>query len=385
MFHKNTNKMNILFIITGLSTGGAEMMLLKLLERLPKELFKAHVISLTTLGEIAPRITTQGIPVEAMEFRFGLSLPCDFIRLTKRIRYINPDIVHTWLYHADAVGGLAARFAGVKKIAWCLHNGKMDKSFPFFSRRVGLPLCAFLSKFIPNKIVSCSQNAMRVHTEIGYPSEKMELIPNGFDLAQYKPDPTAKEKLRAELEVDAQTPLVGIIGRFHPMKNHVGFLEAVSLLSRNVSDVHFVLVGAGLDENNTILMETAKQYGIREKVHFLGLRKDIPYIMSGLDIFVSSSSSGEAFPIVLGEAMASGVPCVVTDVGDSAYIVGDTGEVAAPEDMPGLASAMERQLRLSPMERAALGARARERIKSNFEITEVALRYESFYKDLLQR
>ena len=377
-------KKRILFVITGISTGGAEMMLLKLLERLSKERFEAHVISLTTLGELAPGIAAHGIPVEAAGFRFGLSTPFDFIRLVGRIRSIKPDIVHTWLYHADVVGGLAARLSGVKKIAWCLRNGDMDKSFSFFSRKIGLPLCAFVSKFVPDKIVSCSRNAMRFHSGIGYPMKKMMLIPNGFDLTQYKPDSSAKAKLRAELGIGVQTPLVGVIGRFHPMKNHAGFLEAASILSRRIPDVHFVLAGAGVDENNAILVETSKRNVISDKTHFLGLRKDVPYIMSGLNIVVSFSSSGEAFPNVIGEAMACGVPCVVTDVGDSAYIVGDTGEVVAPGDMPGLAATLEKLLRLSPMELVALGDRARERIASRFDIENIVVQYELFYEDLMK-
>jgi len=359
-------------------------MLLKLLGRLSKERFEAHVISLTTLGELAPGIAAQGIPVEAAEFRFGITSPCNFIRLVGRIRSIKPDIVHTWLYHADVTGGLAARLSGVKKIAWCLRNGDMDKSFSFFSRKIGLSLCAFFSKFVPDKIVSCSRNAMRFHAGIGYPMKKMVLIPNGFDLTQYKPDSSAKAKLRAELGIGVQTPLVGVIGRFHPMKNHTGFLGAASILSRRIPDVHFVLVGAGLDENNFVLAEVAKRNVISEKTHFLGLRTDVSHIMSGLDIVVSFSSSGEAFPNVLGEAMACGVPCVVTDVGDSADIVGDTGEVVAPGDMPGLAVALEKLLRFSPMERATLGKRARERIASRFNIENIVAQYELFYEDLLK-
>jgi glycosyltransferase involved in cell wall biosynthesis len=370
-------------IITGLETGGAENMLFKILEKFDRSVYFPHVISLTTLGRFGTRIQDLGIPVEALGMKSKLFILSKLYRLTMRIRALRPDVVHTWLYHADAMGGLAARLAGVKKIAWCLRNGGMDKNFSFFSRRIGLPLCAVLSRFVPDKIVSCSRNAMHVHAKIGYPMKKMILIPNGFDLSRYKPDSSANIKLRAELGVDRQALLVGVIGRFHPVKNHTGFLEAASLLSRRIPDAHFVLAGTDLDESNTILVEIAKRNGIREKTHFLGLRRDIPYIMSGLDIVVSSSA-GEAFPNVLGEAMASGVPCAVTDVGDSAYIVGDTGEVVARGDMAGLAAALERLLRLSPMERAALGERARERIESNFEIGKVTLRYESFYKDLLQ-
>jgi glycosyltransferase involved in cell wall biosynthesis len=374
----------LLIVITGLNVGGAENMLFKILEKIDRSVYQPHVISLTTLGEFGARIQALKIPVEALGMQPGiLFISKKFYRLIMRMRALKPDIVHTWLYHADALGGMAARLAGVKKIAWCLRNGKMDKSFSFFSRKIGLSLCALLSRFIPDKIVSCSQSAMYIHAKIGYPMRKMVLIPNGFDLTRYKPDISVKAKLRAELGVDAQTPLVGMFARLHPMKNHLGFLEAASLLLRSIPGVHFVLVGAGVDENNTILVEMAARNGIRDKVHFFGLRKDVPWIMGGVDIVVSSSSSGEAFPNVLGEAMASGVPCAVTDVGDSAYIVGDTGEVVAPGDMPSLAVAIEKLLRFSPMERTALGERARERVQSMFEIGEVTLKYEAFYRELL--
>ena len=358
-------------------------MLFRILERIDRSVYLPYVISLTTRGDFGVRINALGIPVEIFEIRWNLSSLCKLYHLTMRIRTLKPDIVHTWLYHADALGGLTARLAGVKKIAWCLRNGKIDKNSSFFSRKIGLPLCSFFSRFIPDKIVTCSQDAMRFHTKIGYPMRKMVLIPNGFDLSLYKPDSSAKVKLRTELGVDARTLLIGMIARFHPLKNYAGFLEAATLLSRNIPDANFVLVGAALDENNAVLVENTKRNGIREKVHFLGLRKDIPYIMSGLDI-VASSSFSEAFPNVLGEAMASGVPCVVTDVGDSAYIVGDTGEVVASGDMPELAAAIERLLRLSSTERIALGVRARERINHLFNIENIVAQYESFYRDLLQ-
>jgi glycosyltransferase involved in cell wall biosynthesis len=376
--------MKILIVITGLNVGGAENVLFKILERIDRSVYLPHVISLTTLGEVGARIQALGIPVEALGMQANiLSILSKFYRLIMRMHTLKPDIVHTWLYHADVLGGLAARLTGVKKIAWSLHNGNMYKSLSFFSKKIALPLCAFFSKFVPNKIVSCSQSAICFHAGIGYPIKKMTLITNGFDLAEYKPNPFSKAKLCAELNIDKQTPLIGIIGRFHPIKNHAGFLEVAFLLSQNLPETHFVFVGAGLDENNAMLVETAKRYEIMEKVHYLGLRDDMPYIISGLDV-VASSSFSEAFPIVLGEAMASGVPCAVTDVGDSAYIIGDTGEVVSPGDMSGLAAAIEKLLRLSPMERTALGERARERVQSMFEIGETTLKYEAFYRGLLQ-
>jgi glycosyltransferase involved in cell wall biosynthesis len=175
--------------------------------------------------------------------------------------------------------------------------------------------------------------------------------------------------------------LVGLIGRFNPQKNHAGFFQAAGLLHRRLPTVRFLLAGKGIDEGNGELVRAMESAGIRSVTHLLGLRSDISRLMAALDV-QASSSFGEAFPNVLGEAMACGVPCAVTDVGDSAYIVGDTGKVVPAEDMAGLAAAMESLLLLPPVERQALGLRARSRVAENFEIGQVVKRYEAFYEDL---
>jgi glycosyltransferase involved in cell wall biosynthesis len=212
----------------------------------------------------------------------------------------------------------------------------------------------------------------------------MVVIPNGFDLARFQPDALARVAVRAELGVADDVPLVGLIGRFDPQKNHAGFFEATGYLHRRLPMVHFVLAGKGIDEGNRALMRMVEAAGVCHVTHLLGLRSDIPRLMAALDVLASSSSYGEAFPNVLGEAMASGVPCVVTDVGDSAYIVGDTGQVVLPGDMAGLAAAMEDVLTLPPAEKAALGERARARVAEHFEIGRVVRQYETFYDDLVE-
>jgi glycosyltransferase involved in cell wall biosynthesis len=375
-------KIRILFIITGLSTGGAEMMLLKLLERLSRERFSASVISLTTLGEIAPRISALGIPVKAIDAQPGLYFPLAFARLMAEIRKAQPDIVHTWMYHADLFGGLAARLTGVKKVVWCIRNSSLPRGKTKLRIRLIAHLCARLSSFIPRHIISCSETALYVHAALGYQREKISIIPNGFDLARFQPNVAARRRIRAELGVTEETPLVGLVGRFDPQKNHIGFFAAAKLLTQRFSATHFVLVGSGICPQNAALKAAMEQYSVAAQTHLLTLRTDMPDIMAALDVFASSSSYGEAFPNVVGEAMACGVPCAVTNVGDSAFIVGDTGKVVEKNDMPGLADALVSLLALSPVERANMGKRARARVAEHFEIGAVVQRYEAFYESL---
>ena len=207
------------------------------------------------------------------------------------------------------------------------------------------------------------------------------VVPNGFDIAQFHPDPAARISVRAELGVENNTLLVGLIGRYDPFKNHAGFFVAARQLHRSLPTVHFLLAGKGIDEDNIELMQMIDAAGVRYITHLLSSRNDIPRLMAALDV-LASSSHGEAFPNVLGEAMASGVPCAVTDVGDSAYIVGDTGRVVQPGDMNGLAAALEALLTLSMFERATLGERAQSRVAEYFEIGKVVRQYEKFYDEL---
>ncbi len=375
--------MRTVFIITGLSTGGAEMMLLKVLEHLDRQRFSPHVISLTTLGELAPHITALGIPVDALGMKPDRPSPSGFFRLIRMLKRLNPDVVHTWMYHADLLGGLAARLAGVPAIGWCIRNSNLDKDTTKISTRAVVGLCASISKWVPSRILSCSEKALQVHVACGYAAEKMLVVPNGFDLTRFKPDNDARRQIRAELGIADQAPLVGLIGRFDPQKNHAGFFAAAGVLHRQMPQVHFVLAGQGIDIGNAALLQAITQTGVLTHTHLLGLRNDMPALMAALDVLASSSSYGEAFPNVLGEAMACGVPCVVTDVGDSAYIVGDTGRVVASGDMTGLATALHELLALSPSEKAALGERAHARVAAHFEIDKVVQQYEDFYETLL--
>ena len=373
--------MNLNLIITGLNTGGAEMMMLKLLEHLPVQ-FSVQVISLTNIGPIGQRIQSLGIPVTALEMPRSIPSPTALLRLVRLLKRNKPDIVHTWMYHADLLGGLAARLAEVPIVVWNIRHSDFSKETTKITTRLVAALCARLSKTIPDCIQCCSSVARDIHAGLGYAPSKFVVIPNGFDLDHFQPNPQDRESVRQELEINADTPLVGLVARFDPQKNHLGFFEAVSYLHQKRPDVHFLLAGRGIDNANDVLMEAIHQAKVSHVTHFLGLRDDIPRLMASLDVLVSASTHGEAFPNVLGEAMACGVPCVVTDVGDSAYIVGDTGKVVAPDDMAGLAIALDNLLSLPTEERFKLGRQARLQIAENFEIGKVVNLYQSLYEEL---
>jgi glycosyltransferase involved in cell wall biosynthesis len=373
--------MRIVIIITGLNTGGAEAMLLKVLERLDRRRFSPHVFSLGSLGDLAPRIQALGIPVEALGMRPQFPSPFAFSRLVWRLKKLRPDVVHTWMYHADLLGGLAARMAGVPAIGWGIHHSNLDAGKTKASTRAVVWLCARLSRWVPDSILCCAHAAQAVHQRIGYAAEKMVVIPNGFDLSRFNPDAGARLSVRQELGLAPDTLLVGLIGRFDPQKNHAGFVEAAAALHRQMPAVHFVLAGKDVNSANAELMAAIQQAQLVSVIHLLDVRQDIPRLMAALDV-LASSSYGEAFPNVLGEAMACGVPCMVTDVGDSALIVGDTGRVVASGDMAGLAAALQELLSLPVEERTSLGKRARARVAAHFEMGQVIRQYEAFYEEL---
>lgn len=369
-------------MITGLSTGGAEMMLLKVLERLDKR-FSPYVVSLTSMGEIGPKIRALGIPVHALGMLSGLPDPFAFFRLVRLLRSIGPQVVHTWMYHADLLGGLAARFAGVGSIGWCIRHSNVDRRNTKLSTQVVVAACAWLSRWVPDQILCCSEVARKLHVRYGYVDKKMVVIPNGFNLAQYTHHPLARASLRAELGLAADARLVGMVGRFNAQKNHDGFLHAAGVVHRRMPATHFVLVGNRIDQDNRELVAAVERAGTGQVTHLLGLRHDVPRLMAAFDLLVSASSFGEGFPNVVGEAMSCATPCVVTDVGDSALVVGDTGWVVPPSDDVALASKMEEALAMPLAGLQEMGVRARKRVTDNFEIGMVVKRYELFYDGLV--
>lgn len=359
-------------------------MLLKLLQHLDRSRFEPYVVSLKTHGEVGPRIEALNIPVLALNLRPGFPNPVRLLKLALFLRKTRPALVQTWMYHADLLGGMAARLAGCPQVVWSIRNSNLDPRLTKLTTRWVVKASALLSGWLPSAVLSCSERARDLHAASGYCSQKFIVIPNGFDLAKFKPDESARQGVRSELNLPPDTQLVGLIARLDPQKNHLGFIEAAAQISRVLPQVNFLLAGDGVDRENQDLVAAIQSEGLAKRVHLLGRRDDIPRIMASLDVLASSSSYGEAFPNVLGEAMACSVPCVTTDVGDSAEIVGPTGRVVAAGDMQGLASQIVALLGMPSQAKSEMGQRARNRILVRFEIGNVTQRYEAFYELLVR-
>jgi glycosyltransferase involved in cell wall biosynthesis len=372
-------------VITALGTGGAEMMLYRLLRYSEGAEFEHQVVSMRGIGPVGEKIRALGIPVRALGMRRGVPNPLGLLRLARWLNQDPPDVVQSWMYQADLVGGLAARLAGGAPVVWGIHSAHLDPRSVKRSKIWIVRACAWSSRWLPTRIVCCSEVTREVHTALGYAAEKMLVIPNGSDLGIFKPAPEARRSVRRELGLREGTPLVGLVARFDSPKDHRTFVRAAALLHARVPEANFVLCGDGITWENPQLTEWIDAAGIRSCCHLLGPRLDVPRLTAGLDVASSSSSYSEAWPLVVGEAMACGVPCAVTDIGDCALIVGDTGRVVPPKDPEALADAWYELLAVGPAVRARLGLAARRRIEERFSLTSAIAKYEELYKGLALR
>jgi glycosyltransferase involved in cell wall biosynthesis len=366
-------------VITGLDIGGAEMMLCKLLSRINRAQFDNTVVSLMPIGPVGERIRDTGIQVHSLSMRRGgLPDPQRLWQLWRLLKRLTPDIVQTWLYHADLLGGLAAKLSGPIPVIWGI-RGSLDARLSPRTTVWTARACAALSHWIPRQVVCCSDVARTIHIRMRYAADRMVVIPNGFDLTEFHPAPEARAALRRELGVAECTPLVGLAARFNPQKDHRTFVEAARLLRERMPQTHFVLCGDGVIWANRPLAEWTKAAGVHDACHLLGRLDNMPRFHAALDVGTSSSAYGEGFPNAIGEAMACGVPCAVTDVGDTASLVGQTGRVVPPRDPVALAEAWHELLTMDEESRQALGRTARERIAQQFSLECIVRTYESLY------
>jgi glycosyltransferase involved in cell wall biosynthesis len=357
-------------------------MLHKLLSHLDRSTFDAHVISMIEIGPVGKKIQALGIPVMTLGMRRGVPNPFGLLRLARWLRQHQPDLVQTWGYHADLLGGLAVKLVKSRPVIWSIRNSKFDSRGSKRTTLWTIETCARFSRLLPTRIVSNSEEAGQAHAQLGYAAEKIVVIPNGFDVAAFKPDPAARRAVRRELGLPDGVPLIGLVARFDPYKDHHNFIQAAGHLRARWPEAHFLLCGLDVNWENRRLVSWINAARNRDRFHLLGLRRDIPRLTAALDIATVSSFS-EAFPNVIGEAMACGVPCAVTDVGDSAMIVGDTGRVVPARDPSALAKAWSELLEAGLETRSQLGTAARRRIEEHFSLPAIVDRFEALYKELL--
>ena len=370
----------IMHVITGLPTGGAQMMLLKLLRATDYERWAPVVVSLQDRGDVGDQIESLGVPLHALEVRASLPNPAAVWSLRDQVLRYRPRLIQGWLPHGN-LAALTARMVGRgrPRVVWNVRNilSPEHKKITAAVTRIG---AAFSGRV--DKVVYNSQRAARQFEGLGYAPHRTEVIPNGFDTDEFVPSQTARAALRRRLRCNDSTILVGLIGRFHPIKDHRNFLRAATLLCARFPQPRLVLAGAGMDSRNPTLRGWLKDAGIGSLVHLLGEVEDVASLMAGLDILCSASCA-EGFPNVVGEAMACAVPCVVTDVGDSAWLVDDTGMAVPPRDPPALANALANLIEAGPDVRQRLGQAARQRIVDEFSLSAVSARYSALYAALL--
>ena len=371
----------LLHIINGLDTGGAEMMLYKLLSATDRSQFESAVISLRDRGTLGEQIEALGVPVHTVGMARGRPTPARrFLRLARRLE---PDLIQGWMYQANLAAWLAGHWPGSRvPVLWNIRHSVDDLRVEKWRTAALIRVGARLSSY-PEAIVYNARASARQHAGLGYAMDRQRVIPNGFDCERFRPRAAARSDLRQSLGLALETLLVGLVARHHPMKDHATFLRAAALLAADRPAVHFVLVGRDVSDGNAALKQQIQAAGLEARVNLLGERAGIEEIMAGLDIFTLTSAWGEGFPNVVGEAMACGTPCVVTDVGDAAWIVGGTGAVVPRRDPEALARAWRAMVELGPEGRARLGQVGRQRVQMHFALPHIVAQYETLHREVL--
>lgn len=371
----------ILHIITDLSVAGAEMKLYKLLAATDRERFAPTVISMRDRGELRERIEALGIPVFCLGIRGPLPGPVSVNRLVRMVRQARPDVIHGWMYHGNLAAQFAAAFARKRpSVLWSVHQSLYSFVYEKWLTATVIKLGARLSRR-PEKIVYVSRTSATQHEVVGYNKDRTLMVHYGFDTEKFAPSEEARSSVRQELGLPQDALLIGLIGRYHPVKDHANFLRAAARVLQSRPEVRFVLCGKGVDHNNAPLRALVEERQIGGRIHLMGERGDIQSIMAALDIAVSSSCS-EGFPNVVGEAMSSAVPCVVTAVSDLPEIVGTTGRVVPPRDSAALAAAIEELIALGRVDRQALGQAARARVIERYSLESSVAQYEAVYESM---
>jgi glycosyltransferase involved in cell wall biosynthesis len=381
----------VVHVATNLELGGAQRMLLKLVEAGVSAATTTHVVTLMPAGALGPALAATGARLHSLDLARGGFSPMAAVRLASLLRQLQPDLVQGWMYHGNLAASVGLALArGLERrcaraaLLWNI-RGALDapERERWLTRQI-VRLGARLSGR-PEAIVYNAEVAARQHEAIGYRAQRRQVIGNGFDPDRFAPDPEAKGNLRARLGLGPNSVLIGIAAEWRPMKDHATLLAAMRRLVDFGLDVDLVLLGAGTAADSPTLVHHVAANGLGGRVHGLGPTLDAAPVIAGFDIAVLASAWGEGFPNFIGEAMASGVPCVATDSGDCRRVIGAAGQVVPVRDPAALADALATLVRTSAGERVRLGRLGRERILSHYSMTAIAAEYRSLYAECIAR
>lgn len=389
------SRIRIAHCITGLGRGGAESWLVRLVSRLPRDRFECLVVSLLDLegesGALAGDLRRAGVEVRSLGMRRGMPGPGALVELARLLRRWRPQVLQSWLYHADLLSLVAARLSGCgARVSWGLRCAYMDFSRYGLGTRLTVRACALLSG-LPDAVTANSQAGAAHHVGLGYNPERLVVLENGVDGSLFRPDAGAKARLRAEWGVCESDVLVGLVARVDPMKGHGVFCRAAQMIRREFPQVRFVFCGQGTEQGGPELDGLLADAGLKGAVMRLGARSDVPAVLAALDV-LAVASLGEGFPNVLAEGLACGVPVVSLDVGDARRMLGPggllaqagaSGPGAAPEvQAAALADILRRMLGWSAATRAQMGAAGRAHVLARYGIDGAVARWGEHFERL---
>lgn len=356
-------------------------MLWRLLSRMNRDRYDPIVFALrSTTDQILELFDAIRVPYQLLGMTPDAKAVSGLFRLARKLNEAKPDVVQGWLYHGN-VAATISTFISRRRVPvlWSIRGAPIPDE-KRLSRAI-VRLCSMFAFSAKKIIYNSSVSAAEHEQHLGYRSDRRLIIPNGFDTDLFVPSEPARAQMRQALALPADVVLVGLIARYHRVKDHDTFLGAAALVSADHPEARFVLIGENIDLANDELCGLIERHRMTHRVHLLGMRDDMPQVTAALDICVSASTV-EGFPNVVGEAMSCGVPCVVTDVGESALLVGDTGKNVPARDARALADAIAGLVTTPRTERAALGQRARERIIRDFSLAHIVSQYENLYSEI---
>jgi glycosyltransferase involved in cell wall biosynthesis len=377
--------LRILFLTRSLEIGGAERQLVELVRNMDRERFEILVVSFYDGGPLRPILENMpGVRVASLGKAGRWDLGSFFKKLLGLVRTFRPQVIQSYLDVPNSFNVLVGKITGTRVVLGA------SASFVDFSRydwtaALVYKTGAFLSRFA-DQVIANSYAGEKFNVEQGYSAKNIAVIPNGIDTRTFQPDPAAGERLRAQWGLDQGERVVGLVGRLDPMKDHPTFIQAAALVLQKFPQTRFVCLGRGPAEYRTELQKLAASLFEPDRLLWVAdcQDQDLPAAYNAFDLLVSSSY-GEGLPVVLGEGMASGLPCVVTDVGDSAFAVGETGLAAPAKNPAALAEAIGQILALTPAERLALGQKARQRVLDYFSIEKMTAAYQKVFETVVKK